>query len=66
LCEAGHHHYAPGVLIVTMTEALPLGAVSLLESARRSKGYSRDALAEVALIHPNTLGASSAATSHVD
>jgi transcriptional regulator with XRE-family HTH domain len=43
-------------LIVTITEALPLGALSPLEFARRSKGYSLDALGEVALVHPSTLG----------
>jgi transcriptional regulator with XRE-family HTH domain len=43
------------VPIVTITEALPLGAMSPLEFARRSKGYSQVALAEAALIHQNTL-----------
>jgi len=40
---------------VTITEALPLGAMSPLEFARRSKGHSQVSLGEAALVHPNTI-----------
>jgi DNA-binding XRE family transcriptional regulator len=48
-------NHAPEVLIVTITEALPLGAMTPLEFARRSKGFSQIALGEAALVHPNTI-----------